>query len=607
MKLLTREARRLWRPRKLKPPSEWLNENCELRDNITEQPGKMRVFPYCKEVLDNLIDPFVNKVTLCFGSQSGKTTHIYGGMAYLLCEFPKDTIWILPSADNARNFSKGRWLPFIEDCQALKDQCPISASSGKIDSDKITNMRQEFLSCTLTFAGAGSENNVKSAPIAYLVMDEIDEIDTDIRKAALERVKGRREHKVIQTSTPKEEDGIWSEYTKGDQRKYFMPCPHCGEHIDFQWRQTTEDGTRYGIAFDETARLEDGSWDFGKVAATAHYRCQHCDGEILDAHKPDMIRKGEWRAQNPHAPIGHRSYHLSSMYAPAITFASIMIKWLQESKDMAGLKKFVQGDLAEPWTDDWINQDKKDAHQLETDYDRGDLKGEFRLLLADTQQDHYRYVCRGYDRNGESYLIDFGSVPSFTDLDAIYSRFACHKGIIDSGGNRTQEVYEEIYRRRSNWFASKGWAKMQEPYRIQQKDPFTGDTKGRAGRSKIMFLHIDNAVWEPELAMLRSRQKQGFYTFAETPKEYYDQLFGPYWVRKPDRSGHIKTVKKCKRDDRGHNLDHYFDCEKQGLALAKFLGIGRVDRASDARVIGEQAPRKPVKRSSRSRSATSFW
>ena len=88
----------------------------------------------------------------------------------------------MPSAENARNFSKGRWLPFIDDCKPLKDQCPLSAATGRVDSDKITNMRQEFLSCTLTFAGAGSENNVKSAPVAYLVLDEIDEEDADLLK-----------------------------------------------------------------------------------------------------------------------------------------------------------------------------------------------------------------------------------------------------------------------------------------------------------------------------------------------------------------------------------------------------------------------------------------
>ena len=223
--LLNKELHRLFSPRLLKPPVEWAFENCVLRDNVSELPGSLKIFPYAEEPLNALINPTVNKITLCWGSQSSKTTTMYAGIGYLLSEFPKDTLWIMPSAENARNFSKGRWLPFIDDCKPLKEQCPVSAATGRVDTDKITNMRQEFLSCTLTFAGAGSENNVKSAPVAYLVLDEIDEIDPEIRLAALERIKGRREYKIIQTSTPKEETGgVWEELLYGEQRRYFMPC-----------------------------------------------------------------------------------------------------------------------------------------------------------------------------------------------------------------------------------------------------------------------------------------------------------------------------------------------------------------------------------------------
>lgn len=220
----SKDAAQLFAPRELKPPVEWAAQNCLLRDNVSELPGSLRLFQYAHEPVNSLVNPRVQKVTLCWGSQSSKTTSMYAGVAYLLSEFPKDTLWIMPSAENARAFSKGRWLPFVEDCIPLRAQCPLSAATGRIDSDKITNMRQEFLSCTLTFAGAGSENNVKSAPIAYLVLDEIDEIDPDIRLAALERIKGRREYKIIQTSTPKDEvGGIWEEYLYGDQRRYFVP------------------------------------------------------------------------------------------------------------------------------------------------------------------------------------------------------------------------------------------------------------------------------------------------------------------------------------------------------------------------------------------------
>ena len=406
MAVILNEVKALFSPRELQQPDKWAFKNCSLRDNVSELPGSLKVFPYAKEPLNAMADPYVSKISLCWGSQSSKTTTIYAGIAYLLSEFPKDTLWIMPSAENARNFSKGRWMPFMEDCKPLRAQCPVSSATGNIDQDRITNMRQEFLGCTLTFAGAGNENNVKSAPVAYLVLDEIDEIDPEIRLAALERIKGRREFKIIQTSTPKDEaGGVWEEYLYGDQRKYMMPCPHCGEKIDFQWRQTLPDGSmRYGLVYDEAAKNEDGSYDFEIVSQTAHYQCQKCDGKILDAHKPDMLEQGEWQPQNLRAPKGYQSYHLNSMYAPPITFSGILINWLQVSKTMHGIKKFVQGNLAEPWHEDWANQDQAEANKLETDYERGDLKGEFRILAVD--KDRSLQICGSWIRPVGRFLFN---------------------------------------------------------------------------------------------------------------------------------------------------------------------------------------------------------
>lgn len=594
-KKFNKEIAKLFAPRSLKEPAEWAFESCILRDNITELPGAFRAFPYAKEPLNSMVDPNVSKITLCWGSQSGKTSHMYVGVGYLLSEFPKDTLWIMPSAENARNFSKGRWLPFLEDCKPLRAQCPISPNTGRVDSEKITNMRQEFFNCTLTFAGAGSENNVKSAPIAYLILDEIDEIDPDIRLAALERIKGRREYKIIQTSTPKEAvGGIYEEFLNGDQRRYHVPCPHCNELIDFQWRQTEK--KRFGVQFDESAKLKNGEYDFLKVQRSAYYICQKCDGKILDAHKPKMLREGTWISENPNAPSSHRSYHLNSLYAPAMRFSDFIIAWLQGNSSVHGVKKFVQGNLAEPWREDWINTEEAEANSLELEYERGEIKGEYRIIAADTQQDSYRYVVRGFDQDGKSYLIDFGTVPSFNDLDEKFSTFMCHKGIVDCGGNRTQEVYDEVFKRRSAWFGSRGWAKMTEPYRLQHKDPYTGDTKGRASKGKFLYLHIDKGIWEPEIAKLRVQKLEGFYTFKETPKEYYDQLFAPYWTQLTDKYGKTKLIKKLK----GKRGDHYFDCECMARALSKFIGIARADRQV-------APPRKKKNAATRQRTATSFW
>ena len=94
---------------------------------------------------------------------------------------------------------------------------------------------------------------------------------------------------------------------------------------------------------------------------------------------------------------------------------------------------------------------------------------------------------------------------------------------------------------------------------------------------------------------MRSAQISGFYTFTDTPKVYYDQLFATYWTKQTDRSGHIKVVKKVKRN-RG---DHLWDCEILARALSKFIGIARIDVEQNSR----PRPKKPRG----GRSATSFW
>ena len=108
--------------------------------------------------------------------------------------------------------------------------------------------------------------------------------------------------------------------------------------------------------------------------------------------------------------------------------------------------KFIQGNLAEPWREEWINTEQTEANELEAEYERGDLKGEYRILAVDTQTDHFRYIVRGFDNDGQNFLVDYGSVPSFNDLDAKFDQHRCSKAIIDCAGDRTQEVYEEVYK-----------------------------------------------------------------------------------------------------------------------------------------------------------------
>jgi phage terminase large subunit GpA-like protein len=79
--------------------------------------------------------------------------------------------------------------------------------------------------------------------------------------------------KILLVSTPKTKglSRIQREYEASDQRRYFVPCPHCGEH--------------------QTLELANLRWPEGRPRE-AEYACVHCSALIGERHKTSMLEQG---------------------------------------------------------------------------------------------------------------------------------------------------------------------------------------------------------------------------------------------------------------------------------------------------------------------------
>jgi phage terminase large subunit GpA-like protein len=546
---------------------EWAEKNVVLSERITEQAGLYSTtsYPYVREVLESFIDPKVRNISLCWGSQTSKTTTIYVGVGYCVDQKPSPILMVYPTDSVVKSFSQDRLIPFFSETKCLLDRMP-KTSEGKIDTDKISTHRLEFDRCSINLVGGGSRANVRNYPVSILVLDEIDIISESSRREALDRVKGRRNYKVIQASTPLEETtGIWGEYNAGDMRKYLMPCPHCLNRISFEWKV----GDKFCIRYDrERGRTAEG-YNLPEVMATTFYYCQNCDKPINDKQKQTMMAQGEWEPQS--TSIRHHSYHLNSMYSPTLTFSDIMVKWIQAHDNVDGIRNFVQGWLAQPWKDEILNVSVEKIQELEGDYERGTIKGDIRIMSVDVQRSHYYYIVRGFDRDGTSYLIDHAMVPTFEDLDTAFQTYKCQYGVIDTGyGDRAQEIYEQLYLRRRNWTGVKGWATMSVPYKVNLIDPFTGT--GKQGKHKIKLIHLDVTVWQGELGARRAGKTKGWKLYKDPDLMYLRQLSAKWQYESVNRKGEVK-VEWRKKSGAG---DHYWDCETYCLAFSKLVGFGRV-------------------------------
>ena len=585
--------------------TEWAESNAYLSERVTEAAGRYRTtdHPYVREVLDSFADPKTKKVSLCWGSQTGKTTTIYVGLGWAICEAPAPILWVWANEKQARNFANDRFLPFCEDTRAIARHLPKTLE-GKIDRDRASALRIEFDRCSLNMIGGGSKRNVRSYPVTYLILDEIDVIDHGIRADVYDRTKAQRSSKTIQSSTPIEENGIWSEYLTGDQRKFLLPCPHCKKRIPLEWRKGKSD---YNLDFPPEAKLEGGGYDWHLLKAATTYKCQKCDGKITDADKLRMLRKGKWKATAKGEP-GVRSYHLSSLYSPTITFGEMLIRWFRANDTLDGLKQFVTGWLAEPWRDEILDVTEAATHELAGDYDRGDVMGDFRLMSVDVQRAHFVWIVRGFDKSGASYLIDNGNSPAWSDLDTTFMNYDCAAAVVDTGfGERTQECYEAIYRRRNKFWACKGWKKLATPVSIKSVDPFTGTNK--MAKARIRLLHVDVKTFGGEILKRRAGLLEGFQLYRDPDRDYVKQLNSKYLIEKTNRSGEIVQEWRTKR----HGQDHFFDCEVYCLALSKILGLGNVTRThepeeDDPRPKQQNPGVKPKRRRrQKGRSENSFW
>jgi len=240
-------------PPKKESVVDWCENNVEVPTGAIRGRLNMRMTPYGREILERFGERTTKTITMCFASQSSKTTITILGMLYRLCKDAQDTMWVFPNRELGNSFSKARWMKFVNGCRAAMRLLPRT-TKNEVDRHLFAFMEQHFLTMFLKFVGSNSPANLSSFPCGILVMDECDKYgdQSKYEAAALdlaeERTKTFPFPLVVKASTPTTaERMIWPAFLKSDQRYFYVPCPRCSKTIVFKFTVKTEDHGLCGL------------------------------------------------------------------------------------------------------------------------------------------------------------------------------------------------------------------------------------------------------------------------------------------------------------------------------------------------------------------------
>lgn len=448
--------------------AEWADAHRKLPTKGAAEPGQWRTsrVPYLRGIMEALSPSHpAQEVVFCKSVQAAGTECGNNWVGWFIDTQKAPMMVVQPTLEMAERWSKQRLAAMIEDCPTLRDKV---RPARERDSGN-TTLLKEFTGGVLVMAGANSAAGLRSMPVRYLMLDEVDAypVELDGEGSPIELAEARTttfsRRKVFKISTPTIESlsVITKAYANSNQQRYHLACPHCGHRQHLVW--------------------ENLYWPEGKPKE-ARYVCADCGSLIDEHHKTAMLLEAMfqpnygWVEHNPgHAVAG---FHINALYTPTglgLSWGELAEKYERAKADPVKMKAFENLRLG------IATKDPNEKLDFEEIAERADLTRPVRviprgcLLLTagvDVQKDRWAVVILGWGRGGRVWVIDAFELPGdptrpgdWLKMEAkVTEPIANAYGVpmraelvaVDSGYLQDDVLAFTRPRQRRGWFAVKG-------------------------------------------------------------------------------------------------------------------------------------------------------
>jgi len=548
------------RRRNIQPPpkltlSQWAAKYAVLSRETSAQTGRFHAFPYQIGIMDAITDPTVEMVTVQKSARVGYTKILDHVAGYYIHQDPSPILVVQPRVEDAEDYSVTEIEPMLRDTPVLAE---IVGDPKKKDARQKINKRIFRNGASISFVGANSPGGFRRITARIVKFDEVDGYpvmgagkEGDQIKLGIKRTESFWNRKIILGSTPtvKGESRIEKSYANSDQRKYYVPCPHCGEYQVLEWGGPD---TPYGMKWDKD---ENGVG----LPDSVFYACKVTGCVIREADKEDMVERGEWRATKPFK--GHAGFHIWAAYSLFVnaSWRNLVAEWLEVKDDPLMRQTFVNLVLGETYEDRGDRALQEDRLAARCEVWGAEVPDGVAVVTVgvDTQGDRFECEVVGWGLNEESWSIDFEVIQGdletpdpWNRLDAYLRRIwfradgrgfevmaVCH----DSGGHHAQKVYEFAKAR----LGRRVWAVKGESAVGGKRSP-VWPTKTPSRRNKSSFRPVIlgvNAAKDSVRSRLHLVEPGAGYMHFPVSRDinYFAQLTAERSVRKTSGGQHYRV------------------------------------------------------------------
>lgn len=572
--------------------SEYAEEHIYLASKTSSMPGKYRnsFTPFAVEIMDNYNDPACEQTTVVGPTQVFKTQVILNTMAYIIANNPGPVMCVRPREVDVKTFVDKKAKPLLQACPDLARFIPEKAP-------RLQQTEFDFDHMTIYFTWSNTPAGLADKTVRDLFGDEVNKWPVlsgrgEGSPVGLldERSTSYDDAYMFLGSTPTNDLGYISvAFKKGDQRKYWVPCPRCGNYITLE--------------FGQLKWPQDKTPDEIREGDLAYYECQVCEDRILDHEKAQFLQRGIWvpkggdiyqgKLVGNYPVMAHRSYQLNTLYAlwGRRAWSRVAWKFLTVKDDHAELRNFINSWLAEDWIEKSSEITVESLSKKERGYAQGTVPRGVMVITAgiDVQKDYCVVVVRGWGMGRQSWLLDFWrmdlSPGRSEDWAALEERLwgpgveARPRLVCIDARHRRDEVVDWYRRNPTRVRAIMGHGDIGNVrgYKQSYLDTTTGNQPRKSAGSILL---VDSNFWKDKVHSLMTGP-QGWHLFENPPQFYLDGIISEHKIATRNTKG-VATYAWTLIDPSNKN-NHPWDCEYYATFAAHRCGALRMRRPEHER------------------------